>query len=135
MAYVWLKTLHVASVLIFVSGLVAQTLAVANLVNATRPMIEAMERWDRQVTTPALLATWLFGVTIAVMGAFVTSGWLLAKLAIVVGLSALHGIQAGQLRRSLNGQVATVRTAPARMPMLLLAALATIAVLVVAKPF
>lgn len=135
MLYVWIKALHVASVLIFVGGLVAQTLAVASPQVGSGSLLKSVERWDRRVTTPAMLTTWLFGVIIAAKGGFVTSGWLIAKLAIVVALSGLHGVQSGRLRRSLNGQTAEVQDAQIKAPAFLLMALVMIAVLVVAKPF
>ncbi|WP_187301294.1 CopD family protein [Aureimonas sp. AU20] len=130
-----MKALHVASVLIFVGGLVAQTVAIASLRIETGSTLEAVERWDRRVTTPALFATWLLGIVIAVQGAFFTSGWLMAKLAIVLALSSLHGIQAGRLRRAVYGQPGAIRRMTDRMPLFVLMALIAIAILAVAKPF
>lgn len=135
MDYSWLKAFHVAAVLMFVGGLVAQTIAVANLDRATRPALAAVERWDKRVTMPAMLATWLLGVVIAVQGDFFSSGWLMAKLAIVVALSGLHGVQSGRLRRAVSGSPAGAHEMPQRAPILVFLGLAAIATLAVAKPF
>ena len=134
MDYIWLKALHVASVLIFVSGLAIQTVAVAGLRDVTGPTLLTIERWDRQVTTPAMLSTWLFGALIAVKGEFFTSGWLIAKLGIVVALSGLHGMQAGRLRHPMNSQSTTIHAASSRTLFLVLIGVAMIAILAVSKP-
>ena len=134
MAYLWLKAAHVASVLIFIGGLFAQCLATSNLWDGTGPLHSLIERWDRRVTTPAMFATWMFGVLLAVEGAFVTSGWLLAKLAFVVLLSGLHGVQAGRLRRSLRDRSATVRPTYPFGPAIVSGSVIAIVILVVTKP-
>ena len=131
-AYVWLKALHVAAAMTFVAGM----LSVAVFLAAAKPghadLAWAIHRWDRRVTTPAMLLVWTFGLTLALMGGWFHDGWLLAKLVLVVALSGVHGMQSARLRR-LAGCVVT--TAPSRSIAPLVVGFAVaIATLAVVKP-
>lgn len=144
MAYDRLKALHVAAVLVWFGGLLAQSIAVAA---ATRGggapaadgsrLVAAVRSWDRRVTSPALVLVWALGVAVAIQGGWFRSGWLQAKLALVVLLSGLHGVQAGVLRRLSTAPETGAPPPPALGWTPLAAALsaAAIAVLAVAKPF
>jgi putative membrane protein len=46
----------------------------------------------RAIINPAMIATWVLGLALGWMGSWFDSGWLQAKLALVVALSALHGL-------------------------------------------
>ncbi|CAM4097524.1 CopD family protein [Bordetella bronchialis] len=133
--YTWLKVLHVAAALTFVIGVSALSLVlVADAPDASQGKVAAarMRRWYRAVTTPAMLLTWALGIALAVRGHWMAGGWLHAKVACVVLLSAIHGVQAGTLRRRAQGQPAGVwRLTP------LIVATATLAILALAlaKPF
>jgi putative membrane protein len=54
--------------------------------------------------TPAMIATWVFGIWLAVQGGWFKAGWLHAKLALVILLSGLHGYMAATVRRFANDQ-------------------------------
>ena len=120
---------------LFVAGLLSQTFAAAaGRHGETGAMALAMQ-WDRSVTVPAMVVLWLTGAAIATEGGWFGSAWLWAKLALVLFLTALHGIQSGRLRRLRRGD-----TPPARPPVPALAACIAlsaivIAWLVVTKPF
>ncbi len=135
MLYLWLKGAHVASVLIFVGGLFVQSLATASLWSGTNHLHKAIEIWDRRVTTPALLATWLFGVLLAIKGEFFPSGWLIIKLMLVVMLSGLHGVQSGRLRRFLMDRSAKAKITDCYTPIAVGVCVVAIAILAVVKPF
>ncbi|AIO38393.1 hypothetical protein DM40_3219 [Burkholderia cenocepacia] len=96
MIYLILKAVHLVAVVTFVGGLLLSSVAVriANLA-----VHRAVRRWDRTVTAPALAIVWGAGVALALSGHWFGSAWLSVKLAIVVALSALHGILSGTLRR------------------------------------
>ncbi|MBR0643884.1 CopD family protein [Plastoroseomonas hellenica] len=131
--YPWLKALHVAAAIAFAGGLLALSvfLAAAAAIPGSVPgAARVMRRWDRAVTTPAMLLVWAFGLALALSGHWFGETWLQAKLAIVVVLSGLHGVQSGYLRRLAGGAVVP-SWRPA--PFILLGILA-IAVLAVAKP-
>ncbi|MDQ0250203.1 putative membrane protein [Sphingomonas kyeonggiensis] len=131
MPYLWLKAVHVAAVLLFIGGLFAQTFALA-AAEATAPLA----RWDRLATVPAMLLVWVTGATIAVEAGWFASPWLWAKLAFVLALTGLHGIQSGKLRRLRRaGGEPSAATPALRVAAFIATAVASIAVLVVAKPF
>jgi protoporphyrinogen IX oxidase len=139
--YLWLKAFHVAAAMTWISGIVVAGLAVASRLTRTDlpaaqdvRMLDAIRRWDRHVTLPAMLLVWGLGLTMATLAGWLSSPWLMIKLAIVATLAALHGVLSGRLRR-------LDRDAD-RIPAILLhAAPATIlgvvliAILAVTKPF
>lgn len=137
--YLWLKGLHVASVLLFIGGLIAETAFLAALpaTEALTPdqrhAVSIVRAWDRRLTMPAMLLAWGLGLTLALMQGWVSAHWLQAKLVFVLALSALHGIQSGTLRRLAEG---AGRMRRQTMPILVIVISAiSIAVLAVAKPF
>ena len=135
---------HVSADLVFIAGLLAAALALAALsyqapadLVKERRLIAALRRWHRIVTGPALLVAWACGVWLALQAGWFHSGWLHLKLALVLALSALHGVLSGSLRR------ATVSTpAPATpvrawrvAPPLALGAIVAVIWLALMKPF
>lgn len=134
--YPWIKALHLAAVLVFVSGVftVGCFLRLAlHRIDEVQAVSRQVRRWDRQLTTPAMLLAWVCGAQLAISGGWAHSGWLWAKLALVLVLSGIHGMQAGQLRRL--SQNSTTPAAPAPSAWLLGACVLGISVLAVVKPF
>ena len=95
------QALHVLSVIAWMAGLLyLPRLFVYH--SAALPGGEAegtftvMERrLLKGIATPAMLATYLFGITLlAMQPAWVNDGWLWAKLALVLGMSGMHGYYA-----------------------------------------
>ncbi|PWV97656.1 putative integral membrane protein (TIGR00701 family) [Hoeflea marina] len=138
--YLWLKAAHIASVVAWIGGMlllgvVHRLIATGAMTEERLLLIRQALKWDHRVSQPALGGVWLFGIAVAAMGHWFSSPWLMAKLAIVIFLSALHGIQAGRLRRFAND--------PARVPpaflrhsaAITIACMIAIVVLVVTKPF
>lgn len=140
MDYLWIKAIHVAAVLIWTGGLFAQTLALVTIrrgresPDLARRLAAAILSWDRKVTTPALLVVWAMGLWAALSAGWLGALWLWMKLVFVVGLSALHGVQSGALRRIAVGGPTKAADLDWR-PLVLLPAFAAIAVLAVVKPF
>lgn len=135
MPYLWVKAVHVASVLIFIGGLFAQAFAVATGQRGDTGTMALVRYWDRRVTMPAMLFVWLTGVTIAIEGSWFGSGWLSAKLVFVVTLTGLHGIQSGRLRRMQGSDPLQARARIVPVAAFLACSAACIALLVVVKPF
>lgn len=135
--YPFIVAAHVTSVVFLVGGLLMHERMVSAV--ATLPAGEQTQslgillRLDRQVVTPALLLTWVFGLTLAIWVGWFSSRWLLVKLAVVVALSALHGVQSGQLRRAIRDG-SGVKASPGIGIGIVLAML-VIATLAIVKPF
>ncbi len=143
MDYLWLKALHIVAVITWVGGLLAIAVAIAavsdprdqHAIANRATLLARVRRWDRRVTTPAMLLVWLMGLSLASMGDWFPQAWLGAKLAVVLLLSAVHGLLSGNLRRlSLSqepGSPASLRHAAAAV----VVAVLIIVILVVIKPF
>jgi putative membrane protein len=52
----------------------------------------------RVIINPAMTATWVLGLWLAWEGGFFRSGWLHAKLALVIAMSGLHGYLSAAVR-------------------------------------
>ena len=129
--YTWLKALHVGAAMTFVAGVLSAAVFLAAQPGGAETA-GALHRWDRRVTTPAMLLVWALGLVLALEGGWFRSGWLSAKLVLVVALSGLHGVQSAKLRR-LAGGGATAALSGLVAP-LIVGAVVAVAVLVVVKP-
>lgn len=130
--YTWCKALHVAAAITFVAGVLAAAVFLSAVPPGRDGTARAVHRWDRRVTTPAMLLVWALGLTLALEGGWFHAGWLSAKLALVVALSGVHGVQSAKLRRLAGGSAAK---APSHLvaPLVVGCAVA-IAILVVVRP-
>lgn len=143
--YLWVKALHVTAVIVWMAGMVVTPLLIAWLGHPAegetdetsrgrRTALSIVRRHYLVLATPAMLITWALGLWMAVEAGWMRYPWLIGKLALVVGLSALHGVLSGQLRR-LTTDVAHV--APSWMrygTVVLVIFIAIISVLVILKP-
>ncbi|MEN2976641.1 CopD family protein (plasmid) [Tistrella bauzanensis] len=146
MLYAVVKAAHLLAVFALIAGMLANALVLrmATTMSSRQqaaPMLATMTAWDSRVTGPALGLTWLFGLSLAVMGGWFPDAWLMVKLVAVLGLSALHGMQAGSLRRlgrdqAREDQAALSPPPPLRHAAAVMAVLvAVIVVLVIIRPF
>ncbi|HEX6142027.1 MAG TPA: protoporphyrinogen oxidase HemJ [Geminicoccaceae bacterium] len=100
----WLKALHIMGFTAWMAGLwYLPRLFIYH--HGVAPGSEASERFKvmerrllRAITTPAMAATWLLGIALALVQDAWTEGWLHAKLLLVVGLSGAHGMMARYVR-------------------------------------
>ena len=108
-AYLWIKVLHVTAAFVFFAGVFAVSLFLSIAESSALPpqIAHCVRRWDRRVIQPAMLITWGLGILMASLGAWFTQGWLLIKIGLVVLLSAIHGFQAGRLRKLSEGATAS----------------------------
>ncbi|SFJ69330.1 protoporphyrinogen oxidase HemJ [Jannaschia pohangensis] len=109
--YLWLKAGHVISVIAWMAGIfylprlfvyhAEQRAAVPQMV----PTLEVMERRLLQaIMTPAMIATWVFGLILIGMGAFDWgAAWSWIKLACVIGMTAFHMWCAAERKRLATG--------------------------------
>lgn len=138
MEYLWLKAFHVAAVATWIGGMLMLSLAVAALpasAPGNSPVIDAVARWNRLVTSPAMLLAWGLGITMAIQEGWFTEPWLLIKLPIVFALSGVHGALSGRLRKRAEGAEQTLPTPLKYAGEMTVVTIILVAFLAVAKPF
>jgi protoporphyrinogen IX oxidase len=134
--YMLLKALHVCAVLVFVGGLLVDAVVLAASGAAPHALFKAVRHWDRTVTSPAIVFTWLLGLALIALGGWFHSGWLMAKLLIVFVLSGVHGMLSGAIRRAADNAGEHVPKPRERyIPYAVVAGVSLVAVLVILKPF
>lgn len=104
--YEWVKALHVISVIAWMAGMLyLPRLFVYHSVtekgSAQSETFKIMERrLLKGIMNPAMIATWVFGLTMIHLGGVDWSSlWPWFKAAFVIGLSGVHGILAGHVKR------------------------------------
>jgi putative membrane protein len=142
-AYPWIKSLHIVSMVAWMAGLLYLPRlyvyhSMASVGSGQSETFKVMERrLQRGIMTPAMLATWLFGLLLAGIPGMVDwqRGWIWTKLALVLALTIFH-VWLGRWRRAFSVDQNRHRTRFFRIvnefPTL---ALIAIVVLVVVKPF
>ncbi|MGK2740344.1 CopD family protein [Tepidicaulis sp. LMO-SS28] len=142
MDYLWLKALHIAAVAIWTGGMLLAAVmtaaagsAAAGAVVGRSTILTAVRRWDRRVTSPAMLLTWALGLTLVLQGGWFPEPWLIVKLALVLLLSGLHGMLSGTLRRLARADGSTSSAMLRYGPIVTVGTVFAIVVFVVIKPF
>lgn len=103
--YDWIKALHVIAVISWMAGMLYLPRlfvyhAGAGPGNERSEMLKLMERrLLRAIINPAMTATWVLGLWLGWRGYGFAAGWLHAKLALVLVLSALHGLFSRAVRQ------------------------------------
>ena len=98
MLYLWLKAFHIIAVISWMAGMLYLPRLFVYHCGAPvgSPQSETFKVMERKllrvIVNPAMIATWLLGLWIAHQGGFFKAGWLHAKFALVVILSAYHGL-------------------------------------------
>ncbi|MCZ8099669.1 MAG: protoporphyrinogen oxidase HemJ [Burkholderiales bacterium] len=139
--YEWIKALHVVAIISWMAGLLyLPRLFVYHV--AAAPGSEQSEtfkvmerRLYRAIMTPAMIVSWVAGLYLIWAGGWILSGWMHGKLALVLVLTATHGLMGGWRRDFAEDR----NTRPSKffriwneVPTLLMVA---IVILVVVKPF
>jgi putative membrane protein len=139
--YPWAKAIHVIAVISWMAGMLYLPRLFVYHAEAEKGSVQSetfkvMERrLLRGIINPAMIVTWAFGLWLAWKGGWFTAGWLHAKLAAVILMSAVHGYLSAAVRKF----AADRNEKPARhwrivneIPTLLMIA---IVILVIVKPF
>jgi putative membrane protein len=140
MAYLWLKALHIAAVTIWIGGMLLTATIIGFLSNTAgeasgrAAVLDAVRGWDQRVTAPAMLLVWMLGVVLATWGGWFGAPWLTIKLALVLSLSALHGVLSGTLRRLARADGSSAASILRYAPAVTIAGILAIVILVVVKP-
>lgn len=95
--YLWLKAAHIISFTAWMAGMfylprlfVYHCAAAPG--SAQAETFKVMEgRLLHIIMTPAMIATWVFGIALVLQSGALTAGWLHAKLVLVLAMSGLHG--------------------------------------------
>jgi protoporphyrinogen IX oxidase len=139
--YLWIKAGHVIFVIFWIAGLFLLPRYYIYHQECS-PGSQEERRWiEREgklraiILNPAQALVWIFGLTLAWQGHFFTSGWLQAKLLIVIGLSAYHGYMVGYGKRLARGERPVSGRALRIMNEVPGIATAAIVILVIVKPF
>ncbi len=108
--YEWIKAFHIIAVIAWMAGMLYLPRlfvyhCAAEPGSAQSETFKVMERrLLRAIINPAMIATWILGLTLAWLGPDSHTGWfrfewLQAKLALVVVLSWVHGLFARLMRQ------------------------------------
>jgi protoporphyrinogen IX oxidase len=141
LTYLWIKAAHIIFVIFWIAGLFLLPRYYVYHQEST-PGSQEERRWiDRErklrniIITPSMALVWILGITLATVGHWWTSGWLMAKLLIVVGLSGYHGYMVGYGKKLARGERPVSGKALRIMNEIPGIATAIIVILVVLKPF
>ncbi|WP_262031212.1 protoporphyrinogen oxidase HemJ [Microvirga sp. Mcv34] len=139
--YLWLKAFHVVAVIAWMAGMLYLPRLFVYHCDAQKGSIQSetfkiMERrLLKAIINPAMVVTWLLGLYLLWDGGWYTSGWMHAKIALVLIMSGLHGVYV----KRLKDFAADKNTKPAKyyrilneVPTVLLIG---IVILVIVKPF
>ena len=141
MLYLWIKALHVMAVIAWMAALLYLPRlmvyhSMAEKGSAQSETFKIMERrLLKAISTPAMVVTWLAGLYLIWDGGWISSGWLHAKLLLVVAMSGVHGFQAKWVREfanDVNIWLARFYRIANEVPTVLMIG---IVILVVVKPF
>jgi putative membrane protein len=141
MLYLWLKAFHVIAVIAWMAGMLYLPRLFVYHSEVPKGSIQSdtfkiMERrLLKAIINPAMIATWLLGLYLVWDGGWYTSGWLHAKLLLVLILSGVHGF----LSKTVKVFAADGNVRPAKfyrmineVPTVLMIG---IVILVIVKPF
>ncbi len=140
--HLWVKALHIIAVIAWMAGLLyLPRLFVYHCEtepgSARSEMLKVMERrLLRAIMTPAMIAAFVFGIWLLITpGVDWSAGWIHAKLALVLGLAAAHGLMVKwgkEFAADRRGRSQRFYRVANEVPTLLMIG---IVVLVVVKPF
>ncbi|GJD57251.1 protoporphyrinogen oxidase HemJ [Methylobacterium dankookense] len=101
MLYDWIKAFHVIALIAWMAAMLylprlfvyhAGLPAGSDVQSATFKVME--RRLLKAIMTPAMIATWILGLTLAWMSGSYASPWLQAKFVLVLAMSGMHGFLA-----------------------------------------
>ncbi len=137
----WLKAAHILSIIAWMVGMLylPRLMVYHATVGPRTPQSETFKVMERRllygIVTPALVAVWITGPWLAYAEGAFQEHWLHGKLLLVVLLTGVHGILAGNVRRfanDANPKSPTYFRVLNEVPTVLLIG---IVILVVVKPF
>ena len=100
----WIRAFHVISVIAWMSGMfyLPRLFVYHTETTPGSPESERFKVMERRllkaIINPAMIATWVFGLTLAWLTAVYKDHWFQAKFALVIVMSGLHGYFVGRVR-------------------------------------
>jgi putative membrane protein len=97
MLYLYLKAFHIIAVIAWMAGMLylPRLFVYHAEVPAGSPQSETFKVMERRllraIINPAMIVTWLLGLTLVWLGGWHTAHWMQAKFVLVIALSGLHG--------------------------------------------
>ena len=107
-AYPWLKAFHVIAVIAWMAGIFYLPRlfvyhAGSSIGSEKSETFKLMEqRLLSAIMTPAMVATWLLGLMLAAIGGLWSDHWLMAKIALVVGMTLFQAWLVARARDFLS---------------------------------
>jgi putative membrane protein len=104
MLYLWIKAAHIISVIAWMAGMLylPRLFVYHCTAPAGSPQSETFKVMERRllkaIVNPAMIATWVFGLTLVWLGGWDKAHWFQVKFVLVIGLSTLHGMFVRQWR-------------------------------------
>ncbi|MEH0070810.1 protoporphyrinogen oxidase HemJ [Pannonibacter sp. Pt2-lr] len=139
--YLWLKSLHVISIIAWMAGMLYLPRLFVYHCDATpgsaqSETFKVMERrLLKAIINPAMISSWIFGLWVAYEINAFSDGWFHAKLTLVLLMSGAHGYLAGRVKvfaRDENTKPAKFYRILNEVPTVLMI---LIVILVIGKPF
>lgn len=140
-AYLWVKALHIIAVIAWMAGMLYLPRLFVYHTEAPKgsPMSETFKVMERRllkaIMNPSLIAVFVTGPLLVWWGGFWLDGWLHAKIALALGIAAVHGYLGRRVRffaSDANERPAVFYRVLNEIPTVLMI---LIVVLVVLKPF
>jgi protoporphyrinogen IX oxidase len=141
MLYLWLKAFHVIAVIAWMAGMLYLPRLFVYHCETPKGSIQSetfkiMERrLLKAIINPAMGATWILGLVLIWQGGWITSGWLHAKILLVLIMSGVHGVLSRFVRdfaEDRNARPAKFYRMINEVPTVLMIG---IVILVIVKPF
>ena len=141
MLYLWVKSLHVLSMVAWMAGMLylPRLYVYHAAAGAGTPQSETFKvmenRLLRAIMNPAMIVVWLTGLYLAWSGGWYKDGWLHTKILLVLLMTGVHGFLAASRKRfaaDANTRTATFFRVTNEVPTVLLIG---IVILVIVKPF
>jgi putative membrane protein len=103
--YLWVKALHIIAVIMWMAGMLYLPRLFVYHCETAKGSAESerfklMERkLLRIILNPAMIATWILGLTLVAITRADQAHWFQAKFILVLAMSGIHGFYAGAVRR------------------------------------
>jgi putative membrane protein len=139
--YDWIKAFHVIAVIAWMAGMLYLPRLFVYHCEAPKgsPQSETFKVMERRllkgIINPAMIATWLLGLTLVWYGHLYWEPWFHAKFALVLVMSAVHGLYVRYVRdfaEDRNTRTAKFYRVINEVPTVLMIG---IVILVIVKPF